>query len=81
MLVLSRGKNESIVIGDNIKVTVVEVRPDGTVKLGIDAPKDVEIYREEVYQAIQEENRLAAFGTKKLDILGQMFRDSETVEK
>jgi carbon storage regulator len=74
MLVLSRGKNESIIIGDNIKITIVEVRPDGTVRLGIDAPKDVEIHREEVFQAIQEENRLAAQGTDNLDVLGQLFR-------
>ncbi|MGI6227612.1 MAG: carbon storage regulator CsrA [Peptococcales bacterium] len=75
MLVLSRGKNESIIIGENIKITVVEVRPDGTVRLGIDAPKDVEIHREEVFQAIQEENRLAAQGIGNLDVLGHLFRE------
>ncbi|KJS19052.1 MAG: hypothetical protein VR72_20125 [Clostridiaceae bacterium BRH_c20a] len=74
MLVLSRGKDESIVIGDNIKITVIDVRPDGTVRLGIDAPKDVEIHREEVYQAIQEENRLAASTSFKLEGLGQFFK-------
>jgi len=74
MLVLSRSKNESIIIGDNIKVTIVEVRLDGTVKLGIDAPKHVEIYREEVYQAIQVENRLAASTSVKLEGLGQFFK-------
>jgi carbon storage regulator len=75
MLVLSRGKNESIIVGDNIKITVVEVRPDGTVRLGIDAPKDVEIHREEVFQAIQEENKLAAQGIGNLDVLGHLFRE------
>lgn len=74
MLVLSRNKNESIIIGDNIKITVLETRPDGTVRLGIDAPKEVEIYREEVYQAIQEENRLAAKGSLGLEDLGKFFR-------
>jgi carbon storage regulator len=52
MLVLSRKKNESIVIGDDVVVTVVEVRGD-KVKLGIEAPKEVTVHREEVYNAIQ----------------------------
>lgn len=48
MLVLSRHKNERILIGDDIVVTVVEVRDGDKVRLGIDAPKDVKIVREEV---------------------------------
>lgn len=52
MLVLSRKKNESIVIGDKIKIVVVEVRGD-KVRLGIDAPSDVAVHRQEVYEAIQ----------------------------
>ncbi len=52
MLVLSRKKNESIVIADNIVVTIVEVKGD-KVRLGISAPKDVPVHREEVYDAIQ----------------------------
>ena len=51
MLVLSRKKDESIVIADNIVITVVEVRGD-KVRLGIVAPKDVPVHREEVYEAI-----------------------------
>lgn len=51
MLVLSRKKNESIVIYDNITVTVIEIRGD-KVRLGIDAPKDVSVHRREVYDAI-----------------------------
>ena len=51
MLVLSRKKNESIVINDNITVTVVEIRGD-KVRLGIVAPKDVPVHRQEVYDAI-----------------------------
>lgn len=74
MLVLSRVKNESIMIGDSIKITVVDVRPDGTVKLGIDASKDIEIYREEVYRAIQEENKLAAETSVKLEGLEHFFK-------
>jgi carbon storage regulator len=51
MLVLSRKKNESIVINDNIVVTVVEIRGD-KVRLGIVAPKDVPVHRQEVFEAI-----------------------------
>ena len=51
MLVLSRKKNESIIIDNNIVVTVVEIRGD-KVRLGIEAPKDVPVHRQEVYDAI-----------------------------
>ncbi len=52
MLVLSRKKNESIIINDNIVVTVVDIRRD-KVRLGFDAPKEVPIHRKEVYEAIK----------------------------
>jgi carbon storage regulator len=54
MLVLSRKKNESIIINDNITVTVIEIRGD-KVRLGIEAPKDVTVHRREVYEAIQNQ--------------------------
>jgi carbon storage regulator len=54
MLVLSRKKNESIIINDHITVTVVEIRGD-KVRLGIDAPKEVSVHRREVYEAIQSQ--------------------------
>jgi carbon storage regulator len=54
MLVLSRKKNESIIINDNITVTVIEIRGD-KVRLGIEAPKDVTVHRREVYDAIQSQ--------------------------
>lgn len=53
MLVLSRKLNESIIIGDNIKIVVIEISP-GKVRLGIDAPRDVPVHRKEVYEAIRE---------------------------
>ena len=59
MLVLSRQRDESIIIGDNVVITVVDVRGD-KVKLGIDAPKESSVHRREVYEAIQRENRQAA---------------------
>jgi len=74
MLVLTRKKEESIMIGDDIKVTIMEIRKDGTVRIGIEAPKNIDIHREEVYKAIQEENKLAAQALKDLDILGQLFK-------
>lgn len=48
MLVLSRNPGEPIVIGDNIKITIVKVNNNGSVRIGIDAPKDVRVDREEV---------------------------------
>lgn len=59
MLVLSRQRDESIIIGDNVVITVVDVRGD-KVKLGIDAPREISVHRQEVYEAIQRENRQAA---------------------
>ena len=59
MLVLSRQRDESIIIGDNVVITVVDVRGD-KVRLGIDAPVEIPVHRREVYEAIQRENRRAA---------------------
>ncbi len=56
MLVLSRKKNESIIINDNITVTVIEIRGD-KVRLGIEAPKHVTVHLREVYEAIQNQAR------------------------
>jgi carbon storage regulator len=59
MLVLSRQRDESIIIGDNIVITVVDVRGD-KVRLGIEAPREVSVHRREIYEAIQRENKQAA---------------------
>ena len=59
MLVLSRQKDQTIMIGDNIEITVVDIRGD-KVRLGITAPSEIPVHRKEVYDAIQEENREAA---------------------
>jgi carbon storage regulator len=56
MLVLSRQRDESIVIGDKVIVTIVDIRGD-KVRLGIQAPGEIPVHRQEVYEAIQRENR------------------------
>lgn len=58
MLALSRKKNEAIIINNNIEITILEVKGD-QVKVGISAPKEVPVYRKEVYLQIQEANREA----------------------
>ena len=71
MLALTRKKGEALIINNNVEITVLEVRGD-QVKLGISAPKDVPIYRKEVYLQIQEENK-ASFNPEGLDILKEFI--------
>ena len=59
MLVLSRHRDESIMIGDDVVVTIVDIRGD-KVRLGINAPQDIPVHRREVYDAIKRENEKAA---------------------
>ena len=59
MLILARRIGESIMVGDQVEISVVDIKGD-QVKLGINAPSQVKVYRREVYSAIQEENRAAA---------------------
>lgn len=70
MLVLTRSLNESIIIGDDIVVTVVEIRSD-KVRLGIEAQKSIPIYRKELYETIQKQNieaaRVAAADLQELE--------------
>ena len=65
MLVLTRKPGERLVIGDNIVVTVVDVKGDN-IRIGIDAPREVKVFRGEIYDAIVAENRQAASGTGDL---------------
>ena len=67
MLALTRKKGEAIVINNNIEITVLEIRGD-QIKIGISAPKDVPVYRKEVYLQIQQENQ-AALSIDGLDAL------------
>ena len=70
MLALSRKVNESIMLGNDIEVTVLEIKGD-QVKIGIKAPKNVSIFRKEIYVQIEEENKKAA----------EQTADRETIEK
>ena len=71
MLALTRKKGESLVINNNIEVTILEIRGD-QIKLGISAPRDVSISRKEVYLQIQEENK-AALETNNAEALKNLF--------
>ena len=70
-LALSRKKGEALVINNNIEITVLEIRGD-QIKIGISAPKDVPIYRKEVYLQIQQENE-AAISADGLDALNNLL--------
>ena len=72
MLVLTRKPHQQIMIGDNITINIVEVQGDN-VRIAIDAPRAVKIYRGEIYRAIQEENREAAAPVpENLDLSGAL---------
>ncbi|WP_025678755.1 carbon storage regulator CsrA [Paenibacillus massiliensis] len=66
MLVLTRKKGESIILQNNIEIIVLSTDGD-TVKLGISAPKDVDIYRKEVFEAIQHSNKTAVIDVKAFE--------------
>lgn len=70
MLALTRKKGEALVINNNIEITVLEIRDQ--IKIGISAPKDVPIYRKEVYLQIQQENE-AAISADGLDALNNLL--------
>ncbi|MBE5884999.1 MAG: carbon storage regulator CsrA [Lachnospiraceae bacterium] len=71
MLALSRKKNEAIVINNNVEITVLEIKGD-QVKLGISAPKEVPVYRKEVYVQIQEANK-EAMNVVSTEALNKLF--------
>ncbi|MBR6536022.1 MAG: carbon storage regulator CsrA [Lachnospiraceae bacterium] len=72
MLALSRKINESIMIGHDIEITVLEIKGE-QVKLGINAPKSVPLYRKEIYVQIQEANKEAVSTEASPDVLKNMF--------
>ena len=72
MLTLSRKKNESVVINNNIEVTVLDVKGD-QIKIGISAPKEVPIYRKEIYLQIQESNK-SSMTADGMDVLKNLLK-------
>lgn len=71
MLALSRKKNESLIINNNIEITILEIKGE-QVKIGISAPKEVPIYRKEVYLQIQDANK-AAVDTEGMEALRNLL--------
>ena len=76
MLILSRKKGESIIIDGNIEIKVLEIQ-DGKVQIGIDAPKNIDIFRKELYKSIQEENIEAANVKLDIDKVSQIWREKK----
>jgi carbon storage regulator len=78
MLILARRMNERIIIDDDIEVSILDIKGD-QVKIGIRAPKNVKVYRQEVFEAIQEENRRAAeTSSRELPSLDAYLKDGDT---
>ncbi|HWT26932.1 MAG TPA: carbon storage regulator CsrA [Mobilitalea sp.] len=73
MLALSRKQNESIMIGNDIEITILEIKGD-QVKIGINAPKSVSIYRKEIYLQIKESNKEAAEASVSDEVLKKLFK-------
>ena len=77
MLVLTRKRNQSIVVNDNIEVTIIDIQGD-QVRVGINAPKDVKVFRKEVYLEMMEENQRAAqVQIQALDILKTAIKNKK----
>ena len=77
MLVLTRRPGESIVVGQDIVVTVIEIK-GGQVRIGIDAPRDIDVYREEIYEQVRQENIAAVTNADEIRraVQDQPRRDS-----
>lgn len=71
MLALSRKKGEALVVNNNVEITILDIKGD-QVKVGIKAPKEVPVYRKEVYLQIQESNQ-SAFTSENIDALKDLF--------
>ncbi len=80
MLVLTRRPGESIVVGENIVVTVIEIK-GGQVRIGIDAPREVDVYREEIYEQVRQENLAAIANADEIRKAVQAQRRSNEEEE
>lgn len=74
MLILSRKLDEKIKIGEEITLTIIEIRGD-QVKIGIDAPQNVKVFRQEIFNAIQSQNLAAADSTTNLSDIGKLLME------
>lgn len=72
MLILSRKTDQQIKIGDDITITIIEIH-DGQVKIGVEAPKHVKVFRQEVFNAIQKENEAAVVNTSSIETLSKLL--------
>lgn len=72
MLILSRKVDEKIKIGNDITITLIGISGD-QVKIGVEAPKNVKVFRQEVFDDIQRQNKAAAAETPTLDVLSKLF--------
>ncbi|MDR0494015.1 MAG: carbon storage regulator CsrA [Treponema sp.] len=80
MLILSRKVDEKIMIGDDISVSIIEIRGD-QVRVGVDAPKKVKVFRQEVFEAIKAENKAAAESMPVLPVIDFGSPQQETAVK
>ncbi|MFD0714960.1 carbon storage regulator CsrA [Paenibacillus sp. GCM10027626] len=80
MLVLSRKKGEAIIIGDDIEITLLEVNSDA-VKIGIKAPKEIEVLRKEIYLMVKESNQEAAAPAIELDLLNTKLQRLKEIDE
>ena len=80
MLALARKINQSIMIGSDIEITLLEIKGD-QVKIGINAPKSVPIYRKEIYMQIQDENKKASEGEIDVEVLNKLFSGKAKIRR
>ncbi len=73
MLILTRKTNEKIKIGNEITLSIIEIKGE-QVKIGVEAPKEVKVFRQEVFNAIQNENRAAATSQDSIGALSDLFQ-------
>ena len=73
MLILTRKTNEKIKIGNEITLSIIEIKGE-QVKIGVEAPKEVKVFRQEVFNAIQNENRAAATSQESISAVSDLFQ-------
>ncbi len=73
MLILTRKKDEGIIINGNIEIKIIEIE-DGKIRIGIDAPRDIDIIRKELYEVVGEENKAATMHKHNLDAIKDLLK-------